>query len=300
MKKPKQSRRHRLGWAIAAVIALALAVLTGLMLMNASLLHVMRATVAVADLPPAFEGTTILYLSDIDLCGLNTPARAAEAVMQLQSLHPDMLILGGDYTSRTVGDVLNKRTDAQGMLGRRGAFLQAVGRFEAPMGKYALAGMEDTALGDMTDMLKQNGFVPLNDTRNHISVGDDALWLVGVGMDSERVSDMGRSFRAGECVICVAESPDCFPRIVTAEASDSGRWADLCLAGRTHGGQIRVLGRSALTLTGIEQQFLSGWTRESGVPMLTSSGVGCEGANLRLGTRAEVWLITLTNVSRET
>ena len=27
--------------------------------------------------------------------------------------------------------------------------------------------------------------------------------------------------------------------------------------------------------------------------MLVTTGIGCEGANLRLGTQAEVWLITL-------
>ena len=28
-------------------------------------------------------------------------------------------------------------------------------------------------------------------------------------------------------------------------------------------------------------------------PLLTSQGLGCEGLNLRLGTQAEAWLITL-------
>ena len=48
------------------------------------------------------------------------------------------------------------------------------------------------------------------------------------------------------------------------------------------------------TLDALEQQFGNGWTRETGVPILVTSGMGCEGVNLRLNTQAEVWLITLT------
>ena len=58
--------------------------------------------------------------------------------MSLQSLHPDILILGGDLTSPTLLEVLNRTQDTQSMLGRRGAFLQAVSSFQAPMGRYAV------------------------------------------------------------------------------------------------------------------------------------------------------------------
>ena len=293
MKRTKPKSR-RAPFLIALLLALAAAALIGVMTLNASLLHVMKATVTLPDLPPSFEGAKLLYITDIDLCGLNTPARAADAVMKLQNLRPDLLVLGGDFTSPTLMEVLNKSADTQSMLGRRSAFFQAISDFQAPMGRFVLIGREDAALSDPSAALRAGGFTPINGTRSQISIGDDALWLVGVDENTEGLSSVGASFRSGQCVLCVAESPDCFPRIVTAEAADSGPWADLCLAGKTHGGQINLFGRSILTLTELEQQFLHGWTRETGTPMLTSSGLGCETANLRLNSQAEVWLLTLT------
>ena len=57
---------------------------------------------------------------------------------------------------------------------------------------------------------------------------------------------------------------------------------------------LQMLNRSLLTLSTLERQYRYGWTRETGVPMLTTSGLGCEGVGLRFGTQAEAWLITLT------
>ena len=294
----KRTKAPRPRWPLYLTFFI-LIIICGLLIymtLNASLLHVMRATVTIPDLPPSFEGAKVLYLTDIDLCGLNTPRRAADALMSLQSRHPDILIRGGDLTSPTLLEVLNRTQDTQSMLGRRGAFLQAVSSFQAPMGRYALISRDDAALSDPTEALRASGFTPLNDARTRLAIGDDVLWLVGVDEATEDLSDIGSSFRSGECVICVAESPDCFPRIVTMEAANSGPWADLCLAGKTHGGQINVLGRSILTLTELEQHYLYGWTRETGTPMLTTSGLGCETTNLRLNSHSEAWLLTLTSL----
>ena len=79
-----------------------------------------------------------------------------------------------------------------------------------------------------------------------------------------------------------------------SEAKDSGHWVDLALAGHTHGGQINLFGHGILSLDQREKHYLCGWNRETGVPMLTTSGMGCEGVDMRLGSEAEVWLITLT------
>ena len=60
-----------------------------------------------------------------------------------------------------------------------------------------------------------------------------------------------------------------------------------------HGGQIRLFGVNLLSLNGVERNYLKGWNLENEIPILTTTGVGCEGVNIRLGSRPEVWLITL-------
>ena len=112
-------------------------------------------------------------------------------------------------------------------------------------------------------------------------------------LSRELTHDLPVELGKDDCLIGAAVSPRSFPGMMTIESQDGGRLFDLALAGHTHGGQIRLRGRNVLSLTSQEQQYLCGWTRETGVPMLTTSGLGCEGANLRIGSQPEAWLITL-------
>lgn len=296
MKQVKRKKR-RFGWVIALVLFLGIAAFVDVMALNASVVHLMRATVYLEDLPEAFEGKTILYASDIDLGGINTPKRAAELFNRLQVLNPDILLLGGDYTAPTVRDLLNQSDVAQYRANRsnfREDFFQYISGFSAPLGRYMIASPDDRRAGDLLPLAAKTGFILLEDNAMQIDLDGDHIALVGLGGDVEGIGSLSRRFKSDECVIAIAYSPTQLPSLMTYEASDSGHWVDLALSGHTHGGQIRVFNRGILSMDGMEQRFPYGWNRETGVPMLVTSGVGCEGVNLRLNSRAEVWLITLT------
>ena len=293
MKSKRKKKRMSPGLiatlAICGVVVLCLA----WMALTANTVKLMRATVTVEQLPPAFEGVKLLYVSDIDLMGNGSAARAGTLFKEMEALSPDMLILGGDYNAHSLPRILNRDTALNAEdLRLRQSFFHYIENFDAPLGKYALAAPDDGE--NLYGLLDECGFKLLNDSRHKLERGDDALWLVGVNQNSQNIRKGGQLFRSGECVIAVADSPDCFPILNTVEAADGGRWVDLCLAGHTHGGQIMLLNRSLLTLSTLERQYRYGWTRETGVPMLTTSGLGCEGVGLRFGTQAEAWLITLT------
>ena len=81
--------------------------------------------------------------------------------------------------------------------------------------------------------------------------------------------------------------------LVSGEAKDGGAWLDVFLTGSTHGGQVVLFGRPLLEPREGEDRNPYGWLRQSGTMTLTTSGIGCEALNLRLGTTPEVWLITL-------
>lgn len=294
-KKP--SRGGRIALKVFSALLLALVVMAGIGLVNASLLRIRRAEVMVPDLPRGFDGKTLLYVSDIDLCGLNTPARAGAVFDQLQSLQPDILVLGGDYNSTSLLDKLNQSdnspVDESETIESRLDFFQYIGAFQAPMGKYAIAATEDVQWSNLREVMTQNGVQSLDNRKIELHSEGDTLWLVGVSGKVSSLNDAGRAFSRGDCVVVIAEGPDLLPVLMTSEASDSGFWADMILCGHTHGGQIRLFGRSVLSLTDAEQRFISGWNTQSGIPILTSEGMGCEGLNLRLGTEPQVWLITL-------
>ena len=106
---PKKWRRRWGAWA-ALALAVMLAAFVGWTALCARTVHVRRAEVALSDLPASMDGTTLLFLSDFSLCGTNTPAQAAKLVQRLQSLHPDALLLNGDFSAPSLMDRLNGRT----------------------------------------------------------------------------------------------------------------------------------------------------------------------------------------------
>ena len=300
--KRKKDKKRSYGWIAALAVVAILAGFIGYMALNASFLRLKRATVSLEDLPPAFEGTTILYVSDVDLGGVNTPKRAAEAFEQLKVLNPDILLLGGDYTAPTLMDLLNQSSVAQyqsNTANLRGDFFHYISDFPATLGKYMIASPDDRLAGELAPLAAVSGFKLLDGEAFEIKKGSDSLWLVGLGEDASILPKLSNRFRSADCVVVLAYSPRQIPATMTTEAVDNGHWVDLALSGHTHGGQIRLFGRNLLTLDALEQQFGSGWTRETGVPILVTSGMGCEGVNLRLNTQPEAWLITLTSGAGE-
>ena len=254
--------------------------------------------VEIPDLPPAFDGRTILFASDIDLCGINTPQKSGALLNRLQALEPDILILGGDYSAPSLLEILNRSTDEAATLQKRADFFRYISAFDAPLGKYAIAAPEDRDQDGLKALMAETGIRPLFNDRAEIRLGGDKLWIVGVSAESASLNAAGSAFSRDDCVIVAAYSPTVLPVLVTSEAGDGGSWADLALTGHTHGGQVRLFGRTALQLERQEQHFLSGWTMENALPILTTTGVGCEGLNLRLGTEPEAWLITLRRAER--
>ncbi len=296
-KRTKMSRGGRAALATFAALLLALALACGAAALNAGIVRVRRAEVQLRDLPAAFDGKTVLYASDFDLCGVNTAKKSAALLQKLQSLKPDMLILGGDYTSPSLLEVLNRPDGAGerdvGQLRARTDFFRYISGFEAPLGKFGLAAPEDADWQQLSGLMLEAGILPLFNDRAQVTVNGANLWIVGVSQESANLNSAGAAFSRDDCVLVAAYSPAVLPVLVTSEAQDGGRWADLALTGHTHGGQARLFGRDLLPLTATERQYRAGWTLENALPILTTTGVGCEGLNLRVGTEPEVWLITL-------
>lgn len=293
-KKPDRAGKFAL--RIAAVLLLALMVVMGAGAVNAVFVRVRRAEVALADLPAAFDGVTLLYASDIDLCGLNTPRRAAGLFAQLQSLKPDMLVLGGDYTSSSVFERLNQGSAEPVNASEntaRAAFFQGLSSFEAPLGKYALRTEADGSAAALKAELAKAGIQPIFDASAAVRRKGSVLYLAGFSGEPAAIARAAALAEKGECVIAVTASPAQLPQLMINEAAGGGSWCDMVLSGGTHAGQIRLGKSTLLSLNGIERNYLYGWRVENGIPLLTTSGVGCEGLNVRLGTSPEVWLITL-------
>ena len=286
--------RRRVGLFLCTLLILCLVMVIGWMHVSSQVVQVRRAEVLVPDLPASFDGTTILFASDIDLCGLNTPDHAGRLFRRLQALSPDVLLLGGDYASPNLVDRLNGNAST-GDYELREAFFREIASFTAPMGKYAITGDNDGAPEALTLITQKHGVQLIDGALAVLQNDADAIGIAGIGARTEDVSSLAGRVRSDQCVIALAHSPESVIDIRISEASGGGTWADLILTGHTHGGQINIAGRSIFTLTDTEKKYLSGWHEDGRAPLLVTTGVGCVGVNLRLSTLPEVWLLTLRN-----
>ena len=297
------ARRKKHGWGkrIALLLLCLLFLLIAYMHIQARTVHVRYASVALRDLPEEFDGTKILYITDLNLLGSNTPGAALALLERLKALRPDLLLLGGDFSSPSLLEILNYRdAEAQAVRERvaetRAAFLAGVADFAAPLGKFAVAGEADTDPEALRAAAERGGVDLLADDALVLTRGGARLLLIGLretGGGMRSLGALAAKVHQEECALVLAHSPNAIAEIQTAEAADGGPWADLVLCGHTRGGQVRLGGRSLFPLDEYEQRYLRGWVREGGAALLTSGGAGCQYLNLRLGSEAEVHCITL-------
>lgn len=294
-QKPPRIRRLVIG-GLFLIIALAIAGVSIFSFCVSRVVNLERVTLYLDDLPAAFEGKTVLFLSDIDMVGLSTASGAARLLDKLALLKPDMLILGGDYASHSLFDVINSADDALKLESKRREFFSSLADFDAPLGKFAVAGENEADAADLRSEMALGGVALMSDEAVRIDLGGDTITLVGLSDYSKGLSncaEISGKFSRSDCVIVISHNPSAISGVITTEAGDTGPWCDVMLTGHTHGGQMVLGGRSVLKLTDQEKRFPAGWTKESGTQILVSTGVGCETVNLRLGTSAKAHLITL-------
>lgn len=314
---PPKKRGAKAKLLLSAAFLLLMALLIAVMALSARVVHVRHTDVYLQDLPAGFDGITILYVSDIDLLSESTFRATRRLFQRMQALKPDVLLLGGDYTSETLLSILNRQGDVSAEnsnreIALRNEFFRALETFSAPMGKYAVRAQADPSVDVLEAAMAASQITLLQDEAIPLYSGAERIYLVGLAPfaeDSAALSGMSGQFSAVDCVVVAAHSAGSFSAIQIAEASDGGTWADLVLCGHSHGGQIRFGDRTLVQLTNRERQYLAGWYVENGVKLLVSQGLGCEGVALRLGSAPEANLLTLRkgepplsaeNVSRET
>lgn len=304
-RTPNKKKRHILRNILLGLVIIIVG-LVGYMFIEANVVHLEYADVQLEDLPDAFEGTKILFLTDLHIDELNTPERVYLLVEQLSALEPDMIVLGGDYTSHTMKDMLQIRAGMtsynqakENESRRRDQFFIMMGNLNPPLGMYAVPGNHDEDVGSLQESTALGNVQLLSNQRIVLEKDGEKLYLVGLDdwtMGRNRIAQMADKVRGEDCVILLSHNPDVLPIVSNQPASDGKQWADLMLSGHTHGGQIRPFGILLYSSSSYGERYRTGWIRESGTELLVSNGVGTTGAPFRLMAPAQAHLITLHTV----
>jgi predicted MPP superfamily phosphohydrolase len=252
--------------------ALRLAGLYGRGLRNAERVELRHNDIRFRQLPPSFDGFSILNISDMH-ADMN-PGAMKRLVELLDGLRYDICVLTGDFRGKTFGpfDVTLESV----------ASVRA--RLTDPV--FAVLGNHDTIR--MVPGLERMGIRVLINESEAVLRGHESIHLVGID-DAHfyRVDNIEKAVAGvpvGAFTILLSHTPE-----VYRQAAHAG--FALLLGGHTHGGQICLPGSIPITLdSALPRRLGSGAWKYHDMIGYTSVGAGSSIVPVRINSRPEITL----------
>jgi predicted MPP superfamily phosphohydrolase len=235
-------------------------------------------TISLPRLPAAFRGTTLAHVSDVHHGPFVPLAYVRHIVDLTNSLEPDLVLLTGDYVSRSsryIAPVIN-----------------TLGKLAARLGRFAVLGNHDhwESAVESREALDDARISLADNTGFWIEKGRARLRICGVGdlwTDRQNLPAALGDATERDAVILLSHNPD------FAETLDDHR-VGLILSGHTHGGQVVLPGFGApIVPSRYGQKYLHGLVQAPRSQVFISRGVGTVTPPIRFFCRPEIVLITL-------
>jgi predicted MPP superfamily phosphohydrolase len=240
---------------------------------HAKQIKVARYTVVLPNLPDAWSGKTAVFISDLHLGQIHGPTFAAKVARAVNAQSADVIFIGGDLFDGTGAP------DPYDLV-------KPLEALQAPWGVFYITGNHEE-FGD------SGGFLQAVRTADMRVLMDEKVEIEGVqvvGVDYNNANDAGR-FKE---ILSAQHIDRSKPSILLKHepnnlsiAEDAG--ISLQISGHTHYGQQWPFGLLAqLSYKG----YAYGLKKHGTLQQLTSSGIGTWGPPLRMGSDAEMAVIT--------
>lgn len=248
--------------------------------------RVMRMPIQIPNLPPAFAGTTIAFLSDIHHSQVVPRAYLERVVARTNDLKPDFILLGGDYV--TAGPKY------QPLRGRHyiDPCFEILKELRAPGGQFGVTGNHDTWAGlDLIHAgMRRAGICDLTNRGGWLERHGGRLWLCGLGDLATQNQDLPAALvqtTPDDAVLLLTHNPD-FAQYVRDPRVGH------VLSGHTHGGQIVLPFIGApLVPSGFGQKYRYGLVQAPRTKIYITSGIGVLPFPFRFNCPPEIALLTL-------
>ena len=274
--KPRRRRWRALRWLLLAAL-----LLVGWMFAEARMMPVLRETAI--DLPGYPDGAKplrVALVTDTHMGGPDqSPARLARIVAAVNDLHPDLILLGGDYKGEP---------KLPGFAYSREAAVAPLAALRAPLGVVAVLGNHDhwDDAAAWTGLLQRAGIVVLRNgavRRGPVTIGgiDDAY-----SEHDDVPATLAAAQALGGPLVLLSHGALPFKRMAGP--------APPFLAGHTHCGQIALpfLGPVYLPYKHPIRYACGRYDEPGGRTIVVSGGVGTSNLPLRLNAPPDYWLIT--------
>lgn len=224
------------------------------------------------------KAVKIVFISDIHYGDYYRAARLRELVSRINSLKPDVVIIGGDYLEND-----NKCKFKRDVF--EGLFFE-LSKLKSKYGKYTVLGNHEYFLKDKLPLLykrlEETGIEVIRNESRELGVGKDTVHIHGVDDIQEGIVDTGNLRISREGLnIMVSHNPDFY------EEYDIE--FDIGLSGHTHGGQVTAFGIYApVTESKYGQRYVRRINKKKKSVIITTKGLGCSMLPLRFCAFPEI------------
>lgn len=229
------------------------------------------------DVPEAFEGFRIAFISDLHYKSLLKEKGLNDLVRLLIAQKADVLLMGGDYQ--------------EGCEYVEPLFA-ALSRVKTPMGTYGVMGNNDyeRCHDDIVKTMEHYGMRVLEHEVDTLRKDGQQIIIAGVRNPFDLAHNgvsPSLALSPRDFVILLVHTPDYVEDVSVANT-------DLALAGHTHGGQVRVFGIAPALNSHYGNRFVTGLAYNSAkIPLIITNGIGTSQMPIRIGAPAEIIMITL-------
>ena len=233
-------------------------------------IEIVEKQLALAHVPPALAGLSIVHLTDLHVAGIFSPEFYHQVFGLVNHEKPDVVVL--------TGDLLDHTRYMHASLGH-------LAELRPRLGTFAIRGNHDSWAGaeGLARLLEHTGVHLLDNRCRMLDVSGAALAIIGL-----EYPFLGRPNDLDLSVI-----PDGAFRLLLSHSPDNIDWAsehgvDLMLCGHTHGGQIRFPVFGGICMPSQHGcRYDAGLFEDGPTLMYVSRGLAGD-VPLRLGCRPEI------------
>ena len=281
--------RHRRRWLIFLIVLVVLVVCYPLV--EARLLQTENKTIQCDDFPIEANNLRVVYLNDIHYGFWFSDADLSRLIGRINSLRPDLLLLGGDYATDNETAIKFFRA------------LQKQGTIHSRYGIYGVIGEADRGDSNascqlLMEAMSNAGVVPLVNKTVPVNIAGRQIFIAGLDdklTGKPDIKGIAKSTNARDFVILLSHNPSVIQEAQLAEDSSGNLgWFDLGLFGHTHAGQMAFFSSSLNIAEDVPDRYRGGWLKENRVDLLISPGVGTSVYPGRLFCFPTIHCITIT------
>lgn len=222
-------------------------------------IEITKHEVFIDDLPKAFDGYRIAFLTDTHVASFMRRGFYREAVAQTMRFDPDLILLGGDFVSFERHIPLMAEVLLTGLSAHDGMY--------AVLGNHDYWASADKVIAAMT----ARGVEFIVNRSVALRRGSDTIALAGIDELYRGAPDLDAAFSrvdpARPCLV-LSHHPDILELV-------GDRRIDLMVCGHTHGGQIRFPFFGAVVVPSKhEGRYAAGFHRLGRALMYVSRGIG--------------------------